>query len=104
HRPLSAHDAIPPGCCGPLPGAFADGGGIDNSGDLTLVNTQVTDNEAVSPPGVATGVSDGGIDNHPAGVLLVRRSVVSDNHARGEAPGARGAGAAGIGGATAVRA
>src|SRR5262249_46240179 len=99
HNRVYATDQIPPGFCGPLSCAFADGGGIDNSGDLTLVNTQVTDNEAVSPPGVATGVGEGGISNHdPAGTLLLKRSVVSDNHARGDAPEARGAGSGGIGG------
>jgi hypothetical protein len=91
-----ATDQIPPGFCGPRACAFADGGGIDNSGTLTLTNTQVTDNEAVSPPGVATSVSGGAIFNHPQGTLVVRRSSITGNHVRAAGPNGREASAGGI--------
>jgi hypothetical protein len=64
--------------------SFALGGGIDNSGSLTLTNTQVTDNVAGAIPGdpsVATDASGGGIDNHPGGTLTLNHSVVSGNTA-----------------------
>jgi len=93
-----ASDQIPPGFCGPRACAFADGAGIDNSGSLTLENTLVSENEAVSPPGLATGVGSAGINTHPQGMLVVRHSVIADNHVRGGAPAAREAAAGGIGG------
>jgi hypothetical protein len=89
---------IPPGFCGPRACAFADGAGIDNAGVLTLTNTHVSDNEAVSPPGVATSVGEGGIFDHPQGTLVVRRSAVTGNRVRGAAPNGREAAAGGIGG------
>jgi hypothetical protein len=94
---VDATDQIPPGFCGPRACAFADGAGIDNNGTLTVTNTQVTDNEADSPPGVATNVGDGGIFNHPAGVLVVRRSSITGNRVRAAGPVGREAEAGGIG-------
>ncbi len=93
-----ATDQIPPGFCGRRACAFADGAGIDNSGALTLTNVQVSDNEAVSPPGVATGTGDGGIFNHPQGTLVVRQSSITGNRVRADAPNGREASAGGIGG------
>lgn len=75
----------PPGPpCGDRICAFADGGGIDNAGVLTLTNTQVTDNVAgatPSEPSVATDAGGGGITNHPRGTLMLRHCVVSGNRA-----------------------
>jgi hypothetical protein len=65
--------------------ALAQGGGIDNFGDLTLVNTQVTNNESGSAPGrpsFATDANAGGIYNHIQAALTLERSVVRGNHAR----------------------
>src|SRR5262245_48524378 len=93
-----ATDQIPPGFCGPRACAFADGAGIDSSGTLTVTNTQISGNEAVSPPGVATAVGDGGILNHPQGVLVVRRSSITGNRVRAAGPVGREAAAGGIGG------
>jgi hypothetical protein len=92
-----ASGQIPPGFCGPLPCAFADGAGIDNSGTLTVTNTQISDNEAVSPPGDASGAGEGGIFNHPAGVLVVQRSSITGNRVSAGAPNGREAEAGGIG-------
>ena len=69
--------------------ALAEGAGIDNFGDLTLVNTQVTNNEAGSAPGqpsLATDATAGGIYNHIQAALTLERSVVSGNHARVASP------------------
>ena len=65
--------------------ALAQGGGIDNFGDLTLVNTKVTNNVAGAAPGqasLATEANAGGIYNHIQAALTLDRSVVSGNHAR----------------------
>jgi len=92
-----AQAQIPPGFCGPLACAFASGGGISSSGVLTLTNTQVTDNVASSPPGVATSASAGGIDAHPQGTLTLRQSAVTGNRVIAGAPNGREAHAGGIG-------
>jgi hypothetical protein len=69
----------------PLPPcAVALGGGIDNSGTLTVINTQVTGNVAgstVTQDSVTTVARGGGIYNHPQGVLTLGGSSVSDNAA-----------------------
>ena len=65
--------------------ALAQGGGIDNFGDLTLVNTQVTNNTAGSTPtmtSLATEANAGGIYNHIQAKLGLERSLVRGNHAR----------------------
>jgi hypothetical protein len=93
-----AVDQIPPGFCGPRACAFADGAGIDNNGTLTVTNTRISDNEAVSPPGVATSTGSGGISNHPVGTLVVRRSAITGNRASSNSPNGREAQAGGIGG------
>jgi hypothetical protein len=66
------------------PCAFANGGGIDNSGALTLTNTRVSDNVAGAAPGgssLASDASGGGIDNHPQGTLIMQHSFVTGNRA-----------------------
>jgi hypothetical protein len=81
------------------PFALAQGGGIDSFGDLTLIDTRVTNNESGATAIVSSLASNahaGGIYNHVQGLLTLRRSVVSDNHARASAPYARFAEAGGI--------
>jgi hypothetical protein len=78
--------------------AVALGGGIDNSGNLTLTNTEVTDNVAGSTEtddSVATVVRGGGINDHPQGVLTLEGATVSGNTVRATSPdsyAARGGG------------
>jgi len=75
---VAPHELIPPGdFCGPLPCAFAAGGGIDSNGTLTVTDSWITDNE--SGAGVAAGSFAGGIYNHSPGRLTMRRSFVTDN-------------------------
>jgi hypothetical protein len=85
-----------PAPCGGVPFtqcAFALGGGIDNSGTLTLTDSSVTGNVAGSAPGVPTGVASiadgGGIENHPQGRLTVLRCRVTGNRAEVDAPDGR---------------
>jgi hypothetical protein len=85
-----------PAPCGGIPFtqcAFALGGGIDNSGTLTLTDSSVTGNVAGSAPGVPTGVAStangGGIDNHPQGRLTMLRCRVTGNRAEVDAPDGR---------------
>jgi hypothetical protein len=84
---VTASATIPPGgfsCKGsPTPCAFVNGGGIDNSGVLTLDHTEVTGNTAGSAasPGLESSASGGGIDNHRQGTLVLRHSTVSGNTA-----------------------
>jgi hypothetical protein len=62
--------------------ALAQGAGIDNFGDLRVVNSQVTNNVAGSLPGdpsIATEGHGGGIYNHIQAALTLDRSVVSGN-------------------------
>jgi fibronectin-binding autotransporter adhesin len=88
-----------PAPCGSVPFdqcAFASGGGIDNSGALTLSRTRVADNQA--GPGVASSIFGGGISNHPQGTLTLRQSVVTGNRAVATPPNGRSADGGGISG------
>ena len=78
--------------CGPLGCAFATGGGIDNSGTLTITATEITDN--VVGPSVAHEVAGGGIRN--GGTLTMLRSSVTGNRAIADAPNGSYAIAGGI--------
>lgn len=82
---VTAQSQVPAGgFCGPLACAFTLGGGISNRGTLTVVDTRVTGNTSGSMPilpSLASGAISGGIDNGSPGVLTLRRSVVSGNHA-----------------------
>ena len=77
----------PAQACGDVPYdqcAFADGGGIDNSGTLVVSDSVVSDNVAGSIPGlamVASNASGGGIESHSPGSLTLRNSTVTDNQA-----------------------
>jgi hypothetical protein len=67
---------------GRVTGSPARGGGILNSGALTLERVAVTDNLAVGSDGYPGGAAEGGgVYNN--GSLVVLRSVVSDNDAEG---------------------
>jgi hypothetical protein len=70
--------------CGPLGCAFARGGGIANSGRLTVTNTRISDN-AVGPS-VASEAAAAGIWNRPMGALTLRRSFVTGNRVVVTAP------------------
>jgi hypothetical protein len=75
--------------CGATPCAVAWGGGIDNSGNLTLTNTRLTDNVAGSTPtdgSAATIAQGGGIRSHPGATLTLDHSVVAGNRAAVSTP------------------
>jgi hypothetical protein len=86
---VTARTTIPPGgiSCSSAnahPCAFVTGGGIDNSGVLTLTATRVSDNVAGAAPGASSLASDasgGGIDAHPQGRLTLRHCQVAGNRA-----------------------
>jgi hypothetical protein len=77
--------STPPGPpCGSQACAFALGGGIDNSGALTLTDTRVTDNVAGSTStdaSVATDADGGAIYNHRQGTVTLQHSVLTGNRA-----------------------
>jgi hypothetical protein len=68
----------PPCPGGPCPFAWAKGGGIDNWGNLTLVNTTVSDNTVA---GVASDADGGGINSWSGAAVTLNNSSVVDNHA-----------------------
>jgi hypothetical protein len=68
----------PPCPGGPCPFAWAKGGGIDNWGTLTLVDTTVSDNTVA---GVASDADGGGINSWSGATLTLSNSSVVDNHA-----------------------
>jgi hypothetical protein len=80
-----------PAPCGSVPFdqcAFAFGGGIDNSGTLTVTDTRISDNVAGSA-GITSYAAGGGIGNHPQGRLTLRHSFVAGNRAAVSAPNGR---------------
>jgi hypothetical protein len=80
-----------PAPCGGIPFdqcAFAGGGGIANSGTLTLTDTRVIGNVAGSA-GITSYAFGGGISNGRPGTLTLIRSVVSGNRATVSAPNGR---------------
>ena len=88
--------APPGGFCGPLACGFDDGGGIDNGGNLTMTNTQVTNNLVGGSTGVASGDGSGGILNRSQGSLVLRDSLISGNRVLALGPNGRGANAGGL--------
>jgi hypothetical protein len=76
------------------PYAQGEGGGIYNTGAMTLTNVVVSENEAGS--GLASDADAGGISVLPQGTLELRSSVVRDNVARAPAPNGRFAEGGGI--------
>ncbi len=97
---VSPSGLFPPGpFCGPTPCAVAWGGGIDNSGTLTLTDTRVIDNVAGSTPtdaSAATLSQGGGIRSHPGATLTLSHSVVSGNRSATSPPNGVFAGGGGI--------
>jgi hypothetical protein len=98
------HNSVAPGgsfsdpnlCGDTIPCAFGSGGGIANSGRLTLVNSRVVDNRAGAPDTLASELSSGGIQNRRIGTLVMSHDVVSGNSASGGPPNARQADGGGI--------
>jgi hypothetical protein len=79
--------------------AFASGGGISNSGTLTVTSSRISDNVAgstLADPSAASDADGGGITNHQPGTLTLKRSIVSDNRAAVSAPNGRFAESGGI--------
>jgi hypothetical protein len=77
--PATTVDSVRAPCPGaPCRFALAAGGGIDNWGDLTLVRTRVSDNQAGGP---FNSDADGGGIYSGAGSLTVDHSVISANRA-----------------------
>jgi hypothetical protein len=76
------------------PYAQGEGGGIYNTGAMTLTNVVVSDNEAGA--GLASDADAGGISVLPHASLTLRNAVVRDNVARAPAPNGRFAEGAGI--------
>jgi hypothetical protein len=78
---------------GDLPFAQAAGGGIDNWGTLTLVNTTVSNNRIGSASGLSTDASDanGGAIQNWLGPLTIENTIISGNEAGAAAPNGRSA-------------
>jgi hypothetical protein len=76
---------------GPCPFAQAAGGGIDNSGTLTLINTTISGNRVGSASGLSTAASDAdgaAIINRLAALTIVK-STITGNKASATAPNGR---------------
>ena len=103
---VTSRTAIPPGLfCGPLACGFNTGGGIDNGGVLTVTDSRITNNTSGSTPSfasLASGPTAGGIANRFFSALVLRRSVVSGNHAVASAPNGLFAGSGGLSSAGAL--
>src|SRR4026207_1627160 len=69
-RPPPAERGGAPGPGGPCPFARGDGGGIENWGELTLLRTTVSGNEAGGP--VARDAHGGGIWSAGGGTLALK--------------------------------
>jgi len=78
---VASQQLLPPGLCPAPDCSFASGGGINNDGDLTLINTRVTNNQAGDPDSVTVVATAGGISNSQRGKLTLRHSFVSGNRA-----------------------
>jgi hypothetical protein len=83
----------PPCPSGPCPFAWAKGGGIDNFGALTLVDTTVSNNTAA---GVDSDANGGGINDWWTGRLTLTGSRVTGNRAIAAVPNGRYAEGGGI--------
>ena len=97
--PLRAVAQGPP-CPGGVrcPYAQAQGGGIDDSGKLTLTDTTISGNRVGAAAGLSNVASDadGGAINLNEGALTVINSTISDNTASATAPNGRYADAGAI--------
>lgn len=83
----------PPCPSGPCPFAWSKGGGIDNFGALTLVDTTVSNNIAA---GLASDANGGGINDWRTGRLTLTRTSVTGNQAIAAVPDGRYAEGGGI--------
>ena len=72
---------------GPCPFARGDGGGIENWGELTLLRTTVSGNEAGGP--VASDAHGGGIWSAGVGTLTLKNSAVTGNRSAVGVPNGR---------------
>jgi hypothetical protein len=90
--PLRAVAQGPP-CPGGVrcPYAQAEGGGIDDSGQLTLTDTTISNNRVGAAAGLSNVASDadGGAINLNEGALTIINSTISDNTASATAPNGR---------------
>jgi hypothetical protein len=68
---------------------ISQGGGIDNEGKLTVSNSILSGNKAVSTNGISFG---GGIDNYKTGILTVTSSTISNNTASSTSNNGQGGG------------
>jgi hypothetical protein len=92
--PATTVDSVRAPCPGaPCRFALAAGGGIDNWGDLTLVRTRVTDNQAGGP---FNSDADGGGIYSGAGSVTIDHSAVSGNRATSVPPYGRFAEGGGV--------
>ena len=85
--PTVAAPVGPPCPGGPCGFARGDGGGIWNAGDLTLLRTTVSENEAGGP--VASDAHGGGIWSAGVGTLTLRNCTVSGNRSAVVPPNGR---------------
>src|SRR6266567_5413001 len=83
---VASQQLLPTGFCGPFDCSFAGGGGIFNDGNLTLVDTHVSDNEAGAPASVTTNASGGGITTSQRARLTLRHCFVTGNRVTATAP------------------
>ena len=72
---------------GPCPFARGDGGGIENWGELTLLRTTVSGNEAGGP--VASDAHGGGVWSAGVGTLTLKNSAVTGNRSTVGVPNGR---------------
>jgi hypothetical protein len=93
---VASQQLLPPGFCGPDDCSFASGGGIANAGNLTLINTRVTDNQAGDPASITVFATGGGIAAAPQATLTLERSIVTGNRTIGAPPHGAGAISGGI--------
>jgi hypothetical protein len=86
------------GCGDACPFALAAGGGIDSWGNLTVIDSTISDNRAgaLSGPSSLASDAEGGAIHSLVGSLSVLRSRISDNQALAAAPNGRFADAGGI--------
>jgi hypothetical protein len=93
---VASEQLLPPGFCGPDDCSFATGGGIANAGELTLINTRVTDNQAGDPASITVFATGGGIAEAPQATLTLEHSIVTGNRSVGAPPHGVGAISGGI--------
>jgi hypothetical protein len=78
---VAPNDSVPFDPCGGCPVAWARGGGIDTSGNLTLANTTVSDNlvGSAADPATTARFADGGGVFSGRGDMTISNSQISGN-------------------------